>query len=206
VHRPPYWHPWTRPGYGRWHWWAGCSAAAIGGWFVGSAFSQPIYYSYGTGGNVYYEDNSVYIDGQEYCTAEQYYQQADQIATNVPDYSEQQAEELEWLPLGVWALTSKEGESESNRVLQLAVNKQGVIAGTFYNETTGTTVDIEGSVEEETQRAAWRPVDEKNQDIVMETGVYNLTDDVTYALLHFGPDKTQEIAMVRLEEPSSDEE
>jgi hypothetical protein len=172
---------------------------------VGSAFSQPIYYGYGTGGNVYYEDNTVYIDGEQYCTATQYYDQAEVIASSVPQYTEQQSEEMEWLPLGVWALTSEDGESDSNRVLQLAVNKEGVIAGTYYNETTETTVDIEGSVDQETQRAAWRPVDDKNRDIVMETGIYNLTDDVTKALLHYGSEKTQEVGMVRLEEPDSDE-
>ena len=35
----------------------------------------------------------------------------------------------------------------------------------------------------------------------METGIYNLSNDVTSALLHFGPEKTQEVVMVRIEEP-----
>ena len=39
------------------------------GWFIWD-WQQPIYYDYG--GNVYYEDNSVYMDGQEVCSAPEY--------------------------------------------------------------------------------------------------------------------------------------
>ena len=146
--RPPIYHPWYRPGgWGRWHWWAGATVGALTGWFVGSAWSRPVYYNYGGGGNVYYESNTVYVDGSEYCSADEYYQQAEQIAESVPEYSEDQAEQLEWLPLGVWAVT-QEGVTDSNRLIQLAVNKEGVIAGTYYNETTSSSIPIEGSVDQ----------------------------------------------------------
>ena len=179
--RPPVWHPWRRPGWGRWHWWAPVTVGAVTGWFVGASWGTPCYYNYGTGGNVYYEGDTVYIEGDEYCSTTEYYQEAEQIATAVPQYTEQQAEELEWMPLGVWAVT-QDDVTDSNRLMQLAVNREGVIAGTYYNETTDTSVPIEGSVDGETQRAAWRLMDEKNSDVVMETGVYNLTNDVTSAL------------------------
>ncbi len=170
------------------------------GWFVGSAWSEPVYYNYGTGGNVYYEGDTVYIEGNEYCSSAEYYEQAEQIATAVPEYTEQQAEQTEWMPLGVWAIT-QEDVTDTNRVLQLAVNKDGVIAGTYYNDATEVSIPVEGAVDKETQRAVWRLMDEKNSGIVMETGVYNLTNDVTSALLHFSADKTQEITMVRIEQP-----
>jgi hypothetical protein len=107
---------------------------------------------------------------------------------------------MDWLPLGVWAVT-QEGVTDANRLLQLAVNKEGTIAGTYYNETTEVTLPVEGAVDPETQRAAWHVIDEKNRRLVMETGIYNLTHDATTALLHFGPEQTQEVTLVRVEQP-----
>ncbi len=73
----------------------------------------------------------------------------------------------------------------------------------------GGTVDegrpLEGMVDRETQRAAWRFADGKNADLVMETAVYNLTQDELTALVHFGPKKTQTWLMVRLPESKENE-
>jgi hypothetical protein len=168
-------------------------------------WANPIYYRYGSGGNVYYQDNSVYIDGEEYCSAEQYYQQASEIAASAPETSDEQAEEMEWMPLGVFALTA-EGVNASSMYLQLALSKEGVIAGTFYNESTGATHPVEGMVDEETQRAVWKAADGTNPDLIMETGIYNLTQDTADVLVHFGPEQTQEAMLVRLEESERPEE
>ena len=88
----------------------------------------------------------------------------------------------------------------SSMYLQLAVSKEGVIAGTFYNESTGATHPVEGMVDEKTQRAVWKAADGTNADIVMETGLYNLTQDQAEVLVHFGPEKTQNALLVRLDE------
>jgi hypothetical protein len=45
----------------------------------------------------------------------------------------------------------------------LAVSKEGIIAGTFYNESTGTTHPVEGMVDEETQRAIWKAANSLNR-------------------------------------------
>jgi uncharacterized cysteine cluster protein YcgN (CxxCxxCC family) len=195
------WHPWCRPGWRDrpYYWWRPATAVALTGW-IAYAWPEPVYYTYGDGGNVYYQDNSVYIDGKEACTAEVYYQQAEAIADDVPQLTEQQADEVEWLPLGVFALTH-DGVNDSNYLLQLAVSKEGVIAGTLINEETESVRSVEGKVDKETQRAAWKFVDDKNADVVMETGIYSLTKDECTALVHFGPDKTQEIVMVRMDQP-----
>ncbi len=201
--RPPVWHPWRRPGWRPYHWWTPVSVGLVTGWFTSASWGQPCYYNYGTSGNVYYEGDTVYIEGDEYCSTTEYYQEAQQIATAVPEYTEAQSEEMEWMPLGVWAIT-QDDVTDFNRLIQLAVNKEGVIAGTYWNETTEASIPIEGSVDPETQRAVWRLMDDKNSDVVMETGIYNLTNDVTGALLHFGPDKTQEVSLVRIEQPEDD--
>jgi hypothetical protein len=170
----------------------------VTGWVV-HRWANPVYYSYGSGGTVYYENNVVYVNGEEYGSTEQYYNEAVDLATAVPETTEEQAEQMEWLPLGVFALTA-EGVNASSMYLQLAVSKEGVIAGTFYNESTGATHPVEGMVDETTQRAVWKAADGTNPDIVMETGLYNLTKDQAQVLVHFGPAQTQTVLLVRLDE------
>jgi hypothetical protein len=55
-------------------------------------------------------------------------------------------------------------------------------------------------VDEETQRAIWKAADGTNPDLVMETGLYNLTKDQADLLVHFGPEQTQTALLVRLDE------
>ena len=170
---------------------------AVTGWFV-RWWERPAYFNYGE--TVYYQDDSVYYGDQAVATAEEYYQQAEAIAQSVPQIDDEKAE---WLPLGVFALTQPDTEA-SNMVLQLAVSKEGVIAGTFYNETTDASHPVEGMVNKSTQRATWRCSDGSNPDLVMETGIYNLTKDETEALLHFGAGQTQSWLMVRLPDPEGE--
>ena len=141
----------------------------------------------------------VYVNGEEYGSAEQYYNDTTQLATSVPEMTDEQAAEMEWMPLGVFALTA-EGVNASSMYLQLAISKQGVIAGTFYNESTGATHPVEGMVDEETQRAVWKAADGTNPDLVMENGIYNLTQDQADVFVHFGPEQTQTALLVRLDE------
>ncbi len=91
-------------------------------------------------------------------------------------------------------------------LLQLAINKEGVIAGTFCNESTSSVRPVEGTVDKDTQRAAWAFADGKNADMVMETSIYNLTKDRTTALVHFGSSQTQTWALIRLDEPEEQTE
>jgi hypothetical protein len=120
------------------------------------------------------------------------------LADKAPEVTSQEGED--WMPLGVFAL-SKANVADSNMVLQLVINKEGVISGTYYNTNTDVGRPIKGMVDKKSQRAAWTFADGKNTDIIMETGIYNLTQDQTEALVHFGKDKTQQWLMVRLKEP-----
>ena len=110
------------------------------------------------------------------------------------------ADKTEWLPLGVFAL-SRGDTGVSNTVLQLAVSKEGVISGTYYNSDTDIARPVKGTVDKKTQRAAWTFADGKDTNIVMEAGINNLTQDQTEALVHFGKDITQQWLMVRLQKP-----
>ena len=158
--------------------------------------AKPFNYDYGN--TVVYRDNYVYINDQQYATPEVYYQQAETIAESIPQDVE--PEQVEWMPLGVFAL-AEEGANDSGMMLQLAVSKEGILAGTFYNDITGSDRPVEGMVDQKSQRAAWRFADGKNTDILMETGIYNLTEEEATALVHFGPDESQTWLMVRLDQP-----
>ena len=182
------------------HWWKWATAGALTGWVAGAAWSQPNYYSYGSGGNVYYDNDVVYVDGQQYASADEYYEEAASIADSLPQVSDAQAEQIEWMSLGVFALT-KEGVNDANMLLQLSVSQEGYIAGTFYNTATDTTRSIEGAIDEQSQRVAMGFADGQNPDVILECGVFNLTEDESEALVHHGADQVQYVVLVRLDDP-----
>jgi hypothetical protein len=194
-----YWQNLGKYEYGRNHWWRHAGWVALGSWVAGSSWESPAYYDYGDG--IYYEDEQVYMNGKPVASADEYYQQASDLATSAPPTK---GSESEWLPLGIFAV-SRDQATDSNVLLQLAVDKNGVIAGTYYNTTTDIIRPVRGRVDKKTQRAAWTFADGKNTDIIMETGLFNLTQDQTEALVHFGKEKTQQWLMVRLDEPKNDE-
>jgi hypothetical protein len=198
----PHWDFWKdHPNWARWRWnrpyrWA--TWAAITSWFPWG-WGQPAYYNYGD--NIYYEGDNVYNSNQEViATTDEYAQQAQDLAASAPD---DLADDTEWMTLGVFALTPDGQSSDVDPValLQLAVSKDGVIAGTVQNQSTNETSSIEGMVDKDTQRAAW--VITGKTSPIMETGVNNLTEDDAPALLHFDDGQTQQWLMVRLEDPES---
>ena len=159
--------------------------------YCGYTDEQPIYYDYGD--NVTYNDGSVYVNGQDVGTSDEYYDQASQLATDGADASA--SEDGDWLPLGVFALTRPD-QSSSDVTIQLAVNKQGVIRGNYTDNVTNKTQVVKGSVDKKTQRVAFTVGD--NTTNVVETGLYNLTKDEAPALIHFGTDRTEQWLLVRL--------
>jgi hypothetical protein len=176
--------------------WRTAGWASFGSWFAWS-WPQPVTYAYGT--DIVYRDNYVFVGDQQVASADEYYQQAETIATSIP--STVDTAKVDWMPLGVFSIT-EENATNSSMLIQLAVSKEGIIAGTFYNELTDNGRPVEGTVDRETQRAAWRFADGKNTDIVMETSVYNLTLDEATALVHFGAESQRNWLMVRLPQPA----
>ncbi|HJQ80050.1 MAG TPA: hypothetical protein VJ828_08850 [Lacipirellulaceae bacterium] len=180
------------PGFGYWGWaaWDGLTDWVDYGW------TDPVYYNYGE--NVYYDDGSVYYGDEPVATYEEYAQQAEAIVLSAP---EAEPAPEDWMSLGVYAMTS-DGQStgvEPTMFLQLAVSKQGVISGTFQNTATSNVQAIEGMVDKQTQRAAWTAVGKSRP--LMETGIGNLAQDTTPALVHFPDGTTQQWLLVRMEEP-----
>jgi hypothetical protein len=192
---------WNNNYHGRFHWndntnwWAWATWGSIANWLPWD-WNQPIYYEYGD--NVYYEGDTVYYGDQPIATADEYAQQAEAIATSIPNVT---PAEDDWMPLGVFAVTPDGQPSgvDPTMFLQLTVSKQGIIAGTFQNTATGKVQSIEGMVDEQTQRAAWTA--EGQSRPLMETGLGNLTKDTASALVHFADGTTQQWLLVRLNQP-----
>ena len=201
MYGPGYWnrYPNYRWGWGGYNnnWWAWATAGAVTSWLF-TANTQPVYYDYGN--TIYYQEGQVYQEGDVICSAEEYAIQAQTLAQAVPD---DVPEEVEWLPLGVFAITEPETSAEDATLfLQLAVSKNGIIAGTFQNTATGNSFEVEGTIDQESQRAAWGPVGKSWP--IMETGLYNLTENEASALVHFDEEQTQEWVLVRLDQPEED--
>jgi hypothetical protein len=184
----------------------GCWAAA--GWAAGAAWTAatwpaassyvgisdpPVNYDYGD--NVVYQDNNVYMNGQDVGTAQEYATQAATLSgqgekANAPP-------DQDWKPLGVFSLVQGD-EKNSNSVFQLALNKDGVIRGNYYDGLMDTTTPVYGAVDKKRQVAAWT-IGKKN-DRVFEAGIENLTKSDVPVLVHIGKDKTQQWMLVRVQQ------
>ncbi|MEW4453312.1 protocadherin [Bremerella sp. JC817] len=191
-------HPgaWFATGWAAGTAWRAATWGAVGSW-MNYYDAQPIYYDYGN--TVIYENNDVYVNGQDVGTSQQYYDQASDLATTGANADA--SSDGNWMPLGVFALT-KTGDSNSNVTVQLAINKQGVVRGNYTDTSTGKTQVIQGAVDKKTQRVAFTVGDNKTD--VVETGLYNLTKDEAPVLIHFGADKTEQWLLVRLKDKSSE--
>jgi hypothetical protein len=196
-----------RPGW--WDRYPGCWFAP--GWAAGLAWMAPTWpvlypylgftaqpYSYDYGSDIVIQDNTVYVGGQDAGTPAQYAQQAINLAdagvkADAPATGD-------WKPLGVFALLQGD-EKKSNNLFQLAVNKDGIIRGNYYEGLTDTTTEVFGSVNKKTQRAAWTIG--KKKDRVFEAGIYNLTQSEAPCLLHLGADRTQQLLLARIDPPKN---
>ncbi|MCE9566827.1 MAG: hypothetical protein K8U57_32885 [Planctomycetes bacterium] len=185
---------------------AGWTAARIWGapaWGAVASYcsypAEPAYYDYGE--SVVYSGNTVTLNGETEVPAEQYAQQATDIAaTGTPTKEDPKPDDFELL--GVFAMV-QEGEEKSTNIFQLAVSKGGLIRGNYYNALTDTTEPVCGSVDKKTQRAAWTVADRKSP--VYEAGIANLTRDEITMLVHFSKDNRQQYMLVRIQQPEGNQ-
>jgi len=192
--------------YSRWrdrpyYWWGTTPAnRLLTNWFV-FGWDRPRYWGYGPGANIYYQDDFVYYDGNRYAPVADYYQQVYDLAHSAPAIDPAQAEGIDWAPLGVFA--AARNDSSQERTIQLAVNKDGVLAGTYFNPRNDTVHPLTGMVDGHSQRAAWTFADDEHKGIVFETSVFNLTKPESTVMVHYGPaaNDTEVWQLVRLEQP-----
>lgn len=202
------WNCFTPGWFGRYPgaWWPGKWALATTAWATATwamaggycgCSGDGAYYDYG--GNVTYEDGTVYYGDQAVASAEQYYDQANQIAD-----SGQEAQNEEWLPLGVFAVVTEPTQKETDKVVQLALNKEGLIRGNLQDFVTDKVIPVTGAVDKKTQRAALKL--EGNDSVVVETSLYNLTNDEVPILVHFDSERQEGRTLIRLKPPEEQEQ
>jgi hypothetical protein len=109
---------------------------------------------------------------------------------------------MDWQPLGVFAVSS-EGQREEDRMLQLAVNRQVVLSGTYYNNANNGAHPLVGMVDQRSHKAAWYFAEGTNDQLVFETSVENLTEPQSTMMVHFAPGSAGIRQLVRLERPEA---
>jgi hypothetical protein len=185
---PDAWHANGWAAGDEWHtdsWAAVAPAAGM------SAAAQPVQYNYASAAPAQAAPTNA---GGQAPPGQPDYQQSSALAQNAPAANPQAAG---WTPLGVFALV-RDPAATPHYIMQLAVNKSGGLGGNYTDLVTDTIKPVQGAVDKQTQRVAWTVGG--NQNTVGEAGLYNLTQDEAPAVIHIGPDKTQQWLLVRLKQ------
>jgi hypothetical protein len=193
---------WYGDHFGAWWpggWWggfgwgmaAGLAWGDLSGW--GGYAAAPVAYDYGS--TICYQDDGVYVQGQRVGSAEEYAQQASDLA--VQGAAATPADDDQWRPLGVYALARSE-ETTPSTFMSLAIDKGGLLRGTYYDAVSDTTTNMAGKVDKETQKAAWTIGDK--QTPVYESGLANLTKPQTTILVHRDGGKVEQMLLVRVDD------
>lgn len=200
------------------------------GYTVGSNYDPyPYYY----GNNIVYRGDTVYVNGVPYVDALEYYRQALELARlaeelkvedpprevvviddgprlappeqdeAVPQRLAKPAIEKDWLPMGTFTFLDEAGRQDEHILIQLATNKEGLIRGNYVDEATDTVRQIVGAVDPKTQRVALQFTDD--DELVLECGLWNLTQDTVPLLIHVDKNRTEERTLVRLQDSAGSE-
>jgi hypothetical protein len=160
---------------------------------AGYGSNPPLSFDYGT--NVTCVNGTILQDGKEIGTAEEFSQEAFDLAQAGSEAKTSPDEK--WLPLGVFAMVQNE-QQHPHLVLQIAINEAGNLRGNYTDTVTDSTQPILGAVDQKTQRAAWTVG--ANSNAVLEAGLSNLTEGHAPALFHKNG-KTDPWILVRLPQP-----
>jgi hypothetical protein len=162
-------------------WWRPATGVALAAWLGWT----------GTPSYVYYDDSGYFANPYWYSDSGQaiVYPTTTQVTTQVTG---------DWMPLGVFVLTRADETNVTPKfIFQLVLGKNGAVSGTFYNTSTEETLAVDGAVDMDTQRIAWR-VKDKPEAPVFETGLYNLTQADTPVRVTFADGRSQDMVLVRM--------
>lgn len=167
-----FWHRHRyNPSFGYGNWWNGSSWKQINQW-VPWGYAAPLYYE---------GEAPIEIAEQDI-----YYAEA---PTPPPNAS--------WMPLGVFGLLyDLESDTPPTMFFQLAINREGGIAGTYYNQDNDKLYTVYGVVERASQRAVWKIGDQ--QTTIFQTGLYNLSLSQTPVTVAFANGQTETWYLVRM--------
>jgi hypothetical protein len=182
-------HGWTTAAV-----WATPTWGAVSGYY--GAAAVPLSYNYGV--NPAYANGMVTMNGQPVGTPAEFSQQAANLAASGTGDVGTAGDD--WMSLGVFAMVRNE-QQHPQLILQLAINKQGILRGNYTDEVSDHTQPIQGAADPKTQRAAWTVGD--NTGSVMEAGLSDLAQGEAPALIHKNG-KTDHWLLVRLDKPAGE--
>jgi hypothetical protein len=123
---------------------------------------------------------------------------ADETADDADDSaSDDNSVAGDYLPLGVFALAPK-SEKDASALVQLAVNKQGVVRGNYYDVLTGQTQPVAGTLDKQTQRATFKAVPSGN--VTFETSLASLTQPAGTVTLKFDGGQAKQWTLARFDD------
>jgi hypothetical protein len=101
----------------------------------------------------------------------------------------------DWYPLGVYSLMAGPGDM-GTRMVQLAIDRHGHIAGNYYDMITNSNYSVSGEVSRQSQRVSWSL--NKNQGIRFRTHISQLMQPYGTITVRL-PGGEQQWQFVRLE-------
>ena len=184
---PLHYRPW-------WYWWGGSNWNNVSVW-VENDWDEAWPYEYDE--NILFEEDAVFINEEPVATAEDYIDGGKTLSA-IGEPGDQ--DEFEWLSLGVFAMATSPDEKEPQMLVQLELAKDGRVGGTYYHIQTQNVSNVQGSLDTETQRVAFKIGE--TSDIVVEAGLQSLTQGDAPLWVHFeGGTRTQTWTLIRLEAP-----
>jgi hypothetical protein len=219
-HNHPFSHGWYGRhggtwgyGWGGWGWgnpWAISTFGATAAW-LGLEAATPYYGNYGGVNNVLTSDSEPTEEPTAGEAGEN--ETEDTVPTPTPEQvaaatelassgKQDPPKNTSFLPLGVFSI-APQGQTEASALVQLAVSKDGLLRGTYYDLLTDHDQPIRGTVNKKTQQVAF--TFGINGKVTFETSLANLTQEKGPLAAHFENGKTSTWTLARYEkEPTAE--
>jgi len=171
---------------------------------MGAQALSPAVGAYAQPATVYTGSEEVTDAEEPQQTPEQLAQQAEQAGKLVENGATDPPQDEKFLPLGVFSL-APEGHTEATAMLQLALSKQGLLRGSYYDILSNQSHPVRGAVDRKTQRAAFRFGDKGKA--TFETTLANLTEDTGPLTVHYADGNSSKWTIARYQgEPGKENE
>ncbi len=122
--------------------------------------------------------------------------QHDQASTLATKGEVELPADAKFLSLGVFSVAPKD-QTEASAMLHLAVNKDGILRGSYYDLLSNQEHDIEGAIDKTTQRAAWTVA--PHGEVVFETSLKELTEETGPLAVFYENGETRQWTLARYE-------
>ncbi len=143
--------------------------------------------------NLTFKNDVIYVNGRAIGSYDDYIASARQLAKS---RATGPAPNDRWIPLGTFALSTREKNPQSMHAIQLVTDGLGNLEGIYANWENGTVQPIQGRVDMATQRVAFDIGGRNN--VTLECGLTNLTEDKLRVWAHLPGSHSQTWLLVRM--------